>query len=188
MNRLCLTPLTLLTAALTVAAAAPSALAVRGVTDTGKFFTEEGRRRADAVIDDIYKKHKAQEVAIETLNDAPTGAEWRPFLDQKVKDSRTNGLYVLVVRKGGRVEVAADQEAARLFTNPVRTDLANRLRERMPRPGDANPKQTADAALLDMVNQIDQRYQQGGGGAAAGGATNKGGAAGGGGPARSPLG
>jgi hypothetical protein len=140
MNRHCWTPLLLLTTALTLTAAAPSALAVRGVTDTAKFFSDEGRRRADAVIDDIYKKHKSQEVAVETLADAPTGADWRTFLDQKIKDSRTNGVYVLIVRRGGRVEVAADKEAARLFDNATRTDLAQRLRAGMPRPGDPDPQ------------------------------------------------
>src|SRR5215510_3013421 len=107
MNRL-LTPLLLLTGFIAVAAAAPAALANRGVNDQGNFFSEAAEKQANSKIDDIYRNHHGQELYVETLQAVPANQDYSSFADQKTRDSRTNGVYVLIIRKGGHVHVAAD--------------------------------------------------------------------------------
>lgn len=155
MNRF-FAPFVLLAASVALLAAAPAALANRGVNDPAKFFSEQGERQATSIIDDIYRKHHGQEVYVETAQAVPDNQDYAAWADQKTKESRTNGVYILIVRKGGRVHVVADTEASRLFTRDVRNALASRLHDNLAK-GPAN----FDAALLDAVNQVNDTYQRG---------------------------
>src|SRR4051812_37950965 len=95
---------------------AGAALAARGVNDAGNFFTESAaaKNQATGVINDIARRHHNQDVYVETVDKMPAGTSYAAFADQKTRAAAVNGVYVLIVREGGHVHVAADGDAAKL--------------------------------------------------------------------------
>ena len=89
-----------------------------GVKDEGKFFTKEGLEKADKKIREIYAKYR-KDVVVETYPAAPEGKTvpeekekrakfFREWAETRIRDLGVNGVYVLVNRKPGRVEMAVD--------------------------------------------------------------------------------
>src|SRR5688572_25169722 len=111
---------------LALAVAAP-ARAERGVRDNGNFFSPEAEKNANETIEHIYKSHRSQDVLIETYNELSAGAQPRAFAEQRAQQAVKNGLYVIIVRKGGVVGVLPDRDLRILFTDSVQTELRQRL-------------------------------------------------------------
>jgi uncharacterized membrane protein YgcG len=89
-----------------------------GVKDEGKFFTKEGLQKADKKIREIYAKYR-KDVVVETYAAPPEGkavpedrekrAEFfREWAEKRIRELGVNGVYVLVNRKPGRIEMAMD--------------------------------------------------------------------------------
>ena len=179
----------LLTMSLVALALASPARAERGVKDNGNFFSPEVEQKANQTIEHIYKDHRSQDVLIETYSEVPGGAQPRDFARQRAQQAARNGLYVIIVRKGGVVGVLPDRDLQSLFTDSVQTELRQRLESDL-RAAKNGP---FDQALLNAVQFIDNTFERGervpaggggGTGAAAGGAAGGGAAAGGGSPSQ----
>ncbi|HEY7117399.1 MAG TPA: TPM domain-containing protein [Tepidisphaeraceae bacterium] len=155
-RRLWMTLALVLTAAMVALAPAPAALANRGINDAANFFSPQAEQRANGTIDDIYRNHHGQEVYIETAQATPDGQNYDQWAAQKTTQARVNGVYVLIVRKGGHVHVAADRETSRLFTDTVRRDLAERFRANLAK-GTGN----FDNALADALQFISDTFNRG---------------------------
>jgi uncharacterized protein len=96
----------------------------------------------------------------------PEGVPYSQFVDERTKAARVNGVYILIVRKGGHVHVAADQETARLFTKSVRDQLAQQLNDGL-RKGQPNFDNTLSEAMQFISDTFDRGERQPGGTAAA---------------------
>jgi hypothetical protein len=157
--------------AATLSAAAPSAsAATRGVKDNGKMFSAPAIEKANAQIDDIFRRHHAKEVYIETFDAVPGDGDVGQFVQQQFEAARLNGVYIAVIKKGGHVSVRVDPQTHKLFTDTVCAELAQRMV--------ANFKQRKnDDALLNGVQFIADTFdrgerQGGGGGAGVGGSSS----------------
>src|SRR4051812_15932368 len=144
----------LLAAGLALATAAPAALA-RGVNDQGNFFSPAAESKAKAVIEQIFDKHHGKEVLIETYTDLPAGQDLREFATQRASSARNNGLYIVIVRKGGQVGVLPDASMKKLFTEEVSHDLREKITADL-RQGPQN----FDNALINAVTVINDRMTQ----------------------------
>jgi TPM domain len=158
-------------------AGAPSAVAERGVKDNADFFSERAEQQANQTIDQIFQKHRGKEVLIETLEAAPAGQTPGEYADTRIGSGVVNGLYVLVVKKGGQVSVRAGSDTRKLFTDNETRRVAQQIDAGL-RKGRGNWDQT----LVDAVASINTTFAGGerayddaarsgsGAGAAAGGA------------------
>ena len=73
MKRIWTACLVLFSAALMLAPARGALAANRGINDNANFFSDDGRRRGNEIIDSIYKQHHAKEVLVETFEAVPEG-------------------------------------------------------------------------------------------------------------------
>ncbi|MDB5318664.1 MAG: hypothetical protein JWN40_295 [Phycisphaerales bacterium] len=155
MKKLC-TWIFLLAAGVALLAPANAALAAKGISDNGKFFSAAAEQKATATINDIAAKHHGEEVYVETFDTVPDGTPYAQFADERTRAAAVRGVYILIVRKGGHVHVAASQETERLFTNNVRTQLAKQI------VGDLQqgPK-NFDNALLNALSFISDTFDRG---------------------------
>ena len=128
----------------------PALASARGIKDNANFFTADGEQKANAVIDDIFKKHSKKEVLIEAFPDVPPGSTYPQFVQQRFREARVDGVYIMIVSKGAHVSVRADSVTNKLFTDDVCAKLAQRLAENMKAAG----KPPFDAPLLDAVQSI----------------------------------
>jgi hypothetical protein len=155
MRKLCTLFALLLTTGLALAAAAPPALAVvstRGINDEGNFFSPDAESRAKTMIDQIFEKHHGKEVRIETFDDVPNGQDIRAFAESRAKAANLNGLYVLIVKKGGRVGVLPGNKTSEVFTEDVSRQLREQLINDL-RKG----RQNWDNALISAVQFISDK-------------------------------
>jgi len=146
----------LLAAGIALLAPANAALAAKGISDNGNFFSADIEKKANLIINDLANTHKGQEVYVETQQAVPDGTPYADYADQRTRASNVRGVYILIIRKGGHVHVAASQEAARLFTNNVRTQLAKQIEDDL-RKGQSN----FDNALLNALSFISDTYDRG---------------------------
>src|SRR5258708_2678719 len=148
MKNICTTLIMILAAGVaTLLPAAPAAASSRGINDNANFFSADSKQKATAIIDDIFARHHAKEVLVETYDAVPNGSTYEQFLLDREKASRLNGVYILVVRKGGHVSVRADTSTQLLFTNPVCREVAQRFANKIKETG----KPPYDAALIDTL-------------------------------------
>src|SRR3954462_15666945 len=90
---------------------APSNVALassRGIKDNVNFFSPEGEKRANAIIDDIFTRHHGKEVLVETFDAVPAGTAYPQFVQQRFAEARLNGVYIVIVKQGAHVGVRAD--------------------------------------------------------------------------------
>src|SRR5882757_4388962 len=93
----------LLAASVALLLSAGTALAVKGIKDTDNFFSPQAEQKANAIINDIFTKHRGEEVYIETFESIPDGMTYQQFVDEHIRATPTRGVYVLIVRKGAHV-------------------------------------------------------------------------------------
>jgi hypothetical protein len=118
-----------LTAGVALLAPANTALAAKGISDNAGFFSAAAEQKATGIINDLATKHHGEEVYVETQQAVPDGKQYAQYADERTRSSNVGGVYILIIRKGGHVHVAAAQETARLFTNNVRTQLAKQIED-----------------------------------------------------------
>jgi hypothetical protein len=105
-----------------------------GVKDEGKFFTKEGLEKADKKVRETYAKYR-KDVVVETYMAPPEGkavpedkekrAEfYREWAEKRIKELGVNGVYILVTRKPGRVELVADSLTRKKALPPSDRDKA----------------------------------------------------------------
>jgi uncharacterized protein len=155
MKRIWIACLLFFSAALVLAPARAASAANRGINDNANFFSEDGRRKANEIIDNIYKQHRAKEVLIETFEAVPEGMPYDQFVRQHFQQARLNGVYIMIVRKGAHVSVRADSLTDSVFTNTVCSSIAQRLAARMREI----KKPPYDAALVEAVQSIADTFR-----------------------------
>src|SRR6185503_11017686 len=157
----------LLAVAVMGAVVARPARADRGVKDSGNFFSDQAEQKANATAERIYNLHRSQNVLIETYEAVPNGAALRDFARKRASEAVKNGLYVVIVRKGGQIGVLPDRDLQNLFTESVQSQLRGQL-ERDIRGG----QPPYDQALVNAIDFIEKTFEGGervpAGGAAAG--------------------
>jgi uncharacterized protein len=148
----------LLAAGLALLAPAPSASAsARGIKDNANFFSPDGEKRANAIIDDIFTRHHAKEVLVETFEALPPDTTYEQFVQQRFREARLNGVYIVVVKQGGHVSVRADSRTELLFTDDVCKSVAQRLGNGMRTLG----KAPYDSALIEALQLVADTFQRG---------------------------
>jgi len=146
----------MLATGLALLAPASRTQAAQGISDAGKFFSPAAEAKATAVINDIARKHHGQQVYIETFQAIPDGLSFDQFVEDRAKAAKVDGVYVLIVRKGGHVEVVAAPETARLFNKATRAQLAQQIVTDL-RKGIEN----FDTALANALTSISDTYDRG---------------------------
>jgi len=101
--------------------------ATRGVQDAGKLlfggWKETGERPSltrlitNTVRAEWWCRHST----------GPAGQTYDQFIDQTVRAAELHGVQIIIVRKGAHVHVAAEMTPPSFFTQAVRSDLAQRL-------------------------------------------------------------
>jgi uncharacterized protein len=145
----------LFTAGIALLAPANAALAAKGISDNGALFSATAEQKANAMIDTIAAKHHGEDVYVETVKAVPDGTSYEQFVDERTRAAAFRGVYVLIVLKGGHVHVAASQDAERLFTRDIRTQLAKQI------SGDLQKRTDNDNALLNAISFISDTYDRG---------------------------
>ncbi len=137
----------LIAALLLLAGAMPAGASSRGINDNAKLFSAAAVAKATGVIDEVFNKHHAKEVLIETFNEVPEGQTSRQFAAAQARAAKLNGLYILIVRKGGEVGVLPDTEMAKIFTPEISADLRKLFIAGLKAKND-------DATLIEAVQSI----------------------------------
>src|SRR5882724_2327146 len=83
-----------------LAPALPASASTRGVKDNANFFSPEGEKQANAIIDDIFTRHDGKEVLVETFEAVPANMSYQQFVQQRFEEARLNGVYIAVIRQG----------------------------------------------------------------------------------------
>jgi len=148
---------TLLVGIATFLPAATAAASSRGINDNANFFSAEGKAKGNAIIDEIFARHHDKEVLVETFDDVPGGSTYEQLIQSREKATRLNGVYIIVVRKGGHVSVRTDRVTQRLFTDAVCTEVAQRLANKIKQTG----KPPYDAALIDTLQLVQDTFRNG---------------------------
>lgn len=146
-------------------APANTALAAKGISDNGNFFSAATEQKATGIINDLATKHHGEEVYVETQQAIPDGTTYADYADQRTRASNVRGVYILIIRKGGHVHVAASQQTERLFTNDVRAQLAKQIEGDL-RQGQKNFENALLNALSFVSDTFDRGERQPGGTAA----------------------
>lgn len=129
--------------------------AAGGLNDEGQFFSPAAEQKATADIAEIARAHHGKDVLIETFYALPEGQSLRAFAIQRAEGAKLNGLYVIIVRKGGQVGVLPDSKLKALFTPDVVEKLAAQLREGL-RKGTAN----FDPTLAEFVTAVRHKMDE----------------------------
>jgi len=110
------------------------------VRDEAGFFTPQAVKRANEVIEEVERKYH-KDLLIETVRHVPEGerkeatstdpkaksrffAEWAV---RRAREPRVNGIYVLITREPGHVEVAVGNHTRSVFPDEERHKLAQIL-------------------------------------------------------------
>ncbi|HEV3340771.1 MAG TPA: TPM domain-containing protein [Pirellulales bacterium] len=148
------------------------------VRDEAGFFKPETVTQANEVIKEVKQRSK-KDLLIETVDHATKGkrqeatshdpdvraryfADWA---DERAREEGVNGIYVLITREPGHVEVAVGNHTRAVFTNKDRHELAQILLSHF-------RKKEYDEGLLEAVRYVRSALQaepkQGGAAAPAG--------------------
>jgi uncharacterized membrane protein YgcG len=95
------------------------------VRDTTGTFSEEAVRQANKVIEEIHQKY-GKEVVVEVLPSAG-GQSYSQLVNSRAQQANVNGVYVLITRNPGHVEVWVHNDAARAFPAQDRDQLRDRF-------------------------------------------------------------
>jgi len=140
-------------AALFLMAATPVLAATRGVIDNAKMFSADAVQKANSALDDVYKKH-GKEVVIETHDALPAGQDARQFSNAQIEKHKLNGLYVIIVKKGGIVGALPGNQTEKVFTKDVSATLRNLIETGL-RKGPAN----FDATIVEAAQSIRTNFE-----------------------------
>jgi uncharacterized membrane protein YgcG len=146
---------------------AGSAWAAPEIKDEAGFFKAETLKKANAMLQEIERKHK-RDLVIETFKSVPAGMEAKATSkDNQVKtqfyeewsrdlarEAHVNGVFVLMTRNPGHVEIVVGTETShKLFTQEDRKKLqeilAGKFRERQ-----------FDEGLLEGITFVQRTYDR----------------------------
>jgi uncharacterized protein len=166
-----------LLAGLLAAAGLASAAVPPVVKDEGKFFSAEALDKANRKIKQIYQRFE-KDVVIETFAAIPADLEKKykeeekaPFFNEwarkRAEELGVNGIYILVCKKPGRVEVeVGNQTQKKAFTRNDRDSLVRKML------ADFKEKKF-DEGLLEGVELIESALRKNTGKEAGGGPADR---------------
>jgi uncharacterized membrane protein YgcG len=119
------------------------------VRDTTGTFSPQAAQQANKVIDEIHQKY-GKDVVVEVLPSAG-GKNYSQLVNERAQQTKVNGVYVLVTRNPGHVEVWVHNDAAKGMTAQDREQLRDRFVEQF-------RNRNFDQGLTDGVDFIRQSF------------------------------
>ena len=139
-------------------AAAAANVAASGVHDAAGFFTADAITKANEIISAI-KRDDKKELLIETFLQAPAGKEqeakdpdtkadfFKEWADQRGREQKVNGVYVLICKDPPYLKVVADNRTAKIFNEEARNHLSTILQTHF-------KSENYDEGLLEGVRYV----------------------------------
>jgi uncharacterized protein len=133
-------------------------IASAGVHDAAGFFKPDAITKADEIISAI-KRDDKKELVVETFLKAPQGKEqeasnpdtkadfFKEWADQRGREQKVNGVYVLICKDPSYLKVVADNHTAKVFTEEDRDHLSKLLAMRF-------KNKSYDDGLLEGVRYV----------------------------------
>jgi uncharacterized membrane protein YgcG len=119
------------------------------VRDTTGTFSQGAIQQANKVIDEIHQKY-GKDVVVEVLPSAG-GQSYSQLVTSRAQQAKVNGVYVLVTRNPGHVEVWVHNDAARGMPAQDRDQLRDRFIAQF-------RGRNFDQGLIDGVNFVRQSF------------------------------